>query len=31
MQDKWVSKADVQLVVDDSIKRDIKLRDLGIV
>ena len=31
MQDKWVSKADVQLVVDDSIKRDIKLRELGIV
>lgn len=31
MQDKWVSKVDVQLVVDDSIKRDIKLRELGIV
>lgn len=30
MQDKWVSKKDIQLVVDDSIKRDIKLRKLGI-
>ena len=30
MKDKWVSKKEIQLVVDDSIKRDIKLRKLGI-
>lgn len=30
IKDKWVDKKDVQLVVDDSIKRDIKLRKLGI-
>lgn len=30
MKDKWVSKNEIQLVVDDSIKRDIKLRKLGI-
>jgi signal peptidase I len=30
MKDKWVSKVDIQLVVDNSIKRDIKLRKLGI-
>ena len=30
MKDKWVSKKEIQLIVDDSIKRDIKLRKLGI-
>lgn len=30
MKDKWVNKKEIQLVVDDSIKRDIKLRKLGI-
>lgn len=30
MKDKWVNKKEIQLIVDDSIKRDIKLRKLGI-
>ena len=30
MDNKWVSKKDVELIVDESIKRDIKLRKLGI-
>lgn len=30
MQDKWVNKNEVQLIVDDSVKRDLKLRQLGI-
>jgi hypothetical protein len=30
MKDKWVNKNEIQLIVDDSIKRDIKLRKLGI-
>jgi hypothetical protein len=30
MQDKWVNKSEVQLIVDDSVKRDLKLKQLGI-
>lgn len=30
MQDKWVNKNEVQLIVDDSVKRDLKLKQLGI-
>jgi len=30
MKDKWVNKKEIQLIVDESIKRDIKLRKLGI-
>ena len=30
MKDKWVNKNEVQLIVDDSVKRDIKLKQLGI-
>ena len=30
MDNKWVDKKDVELIVDESIKRDIKLRKLGI-
>jgi len=30
MKDKWVEKHQVQLIVDDSVKRDLKLRQLGI-
>lgn len=30
MQDKWVDKKRVQLLVDDSMRRDRKLRELGI-
>lgn len=30
MQNKWVDKSDLELVVDDKMRRDRKLRDLGI-
>lgn len=30
MQNKWVNKNEVQLIVDDSVKRDLKLKQLGI-
>jgi hypothetical protein len=30
MKDKWVGKHQVQLIVDDSVKRDLKLKQLGI-
>jgi hypothetical protein len=30
MKDKWINKSEVQLIVDDSVKRDLKLRQLGI-
>lgn len=30
MKNKWVDKSSIQLVMDNSIKRDIKLRKLGI-
>jgi hypothetical protein len=30
MQDKWINKNEVQLIVDDSVKRDLKLKQLGI-
>jgi hypothetical protein len=30
MQDKWVNKNEVQLIVDDSVKRNLKLEQLGI-
>ena len=30
MNDKWVEKNQVQLIVDDSVKRDLKLKQLGI-
>ena len=30
MQNKWVDKSDLELVVDDRMGRDRKLRDLGI-
>lgn len=30
MKDKWIEKNQVQLIVDDSVKRDLKLRQLGI-
>jgi hypothetical protein len=30
MKDKWVEKHQVQLIVDDSVKRDLKLKQLGI-
>jgi hypothetical protein len=30
MKDKWINKSEVQLIVDDSVKRDIKLKQLGI-
>jgi len=30
MKDKWVDKNQVQLIVDDSVKRDLKLKQLGI-
>lgn len=30
MKDKWVEKNQVQLIVDDSVKRDLKLKQLGI-
>lgn len=30
MRDKWVNKSEIELIVDESIKRDIKLRKLGI-
>lgn len=30
MQNKWVDKSDLELVVDDRMRRDRKLRDLGI-
>ncbi len=30
MQKKWISKKDIELVVDESMKRDAKLRKLGI-
>ena len=30
MKDNWFDKKDVELVVDDSVRRNIKLRDLGI-
>ena len=30
MKDKWVNKNEVQLIVDDSVKRDLKLKQLGI-
>lgn len=31
MQNKWISKKDIELIVDDSMKRDAKLTKLGIV
>jgi hypothetical protein len=30
MKDKWINKNEVQLIVDDSVKRDLKLKQLGI-
>lgn len=30
MKDKWIEKNQVQLIVDDSVKRDLKLKQLGI-
>lgn len=30
MQDRWIDKKRIQLLVDDSMRRDRKLRDLGI-
>ena len=30
MQDKWINKNEVQLIVDDSVKRNLKLEQLGI-
>ena len=30
MKDKWVNKNEVQLIVDDSVRRDLKLKQLGI-
>ena len=30
MKNKWVDKNQVQLIVDDSVKRDLKLKQLGI-
>ena len=30
MKEKWVNKSEVQLIVDDSVKRELKLKQLGI-